>query len=58
MPKRCPGYLHMLDGVVEFLREELLRTPPNVGGGFLIWFVPAARRCGRAGCPCPSGATW
>ncbi len=30
-----PGYLEMLDGVVAFLREELLRTPPNVGGGFL-----------------------
>lgn len=30
-----PGYLDMLDGVVEFLRAELLRTPPNVGGGFL-----------------------
>lgn len=30
-----PGYLDMLDGVVEFLRSELLRTPPNVGGGFL-----------------------
>jgi len=30
-----PGYLAMLDGVVEFLRAELLRTPPNVGGGFL-----------------------
>jgi phytoene dehydrogenase-like protein len=30
-----PGYLEMLDGVVKFLRAELLRTPPNVGGGFL-----------------------
>ncbi len=30
-----PGYLHMLDGVVGFLRDELLRTPPNVGGGVL-----------------------
>ncbi len=30
-----PDYLAMLDGVVEFLRAELLRTPPNVGGGFL-----------------------
>lgn len=30
-----PGYLAMLDGVVGFLREELLRTPPNVDGGFL-----------------------
>jgi phytoene dehydrogenase-like protein len=30
-----PAYLEMLDGVVAFLREELLRTPPNVGGGFL-----------------------
>ncbi len=30
-----PGYLDMLDGVVSFLREELLRTPPNVGGGLL-----------------------
>ncbi len=30
-----PGYLAMLDGVVAFLRDELLRTPPNVGGGFL-----------------------
>jgi phytoene dehydrogenase-like protein len=30
-----PGYLAMLDGVVGFLREELLRTPPNVGGGAL-----------------------
>ncbi len=30
-----PGYLDMLDGVVSFLRAELLRTPPNVGGGFL-----------------------
>ena len=30
-----PGYLEMLSGVVAFLRAELLRTPPNVGGGFL-----------------------
>ena len=30
-----PGYLDMLGGVVEFLRAELLRTPPNVGGGLL-----------------------
>ena len=30
-----PGYLDMLDGVVDFLRAELLRTPPNVGGGML-----------------------
>lgn len=30
-----PGYLAMLDGVVAFLREELLRTPPNVDGGML-----------------------
>lgn len=33
--ERLPEYLAMLDGVVAFLREELLRTPPNVGGGFL-----------------------
>ncbi|HEX7037057.1 MAG TPA: NAD(P)/FAD-dependent oxidoreductase [Pseudomonadales bacterium] len=33
--ERLPGYLAMLDGVVGFLRDELLRTPPNVGGGFL-----------------------
>jgi phytoene dehydrogenase-like protein len=30
-----PKYYQMLDGVVGFLRDELLRTPPNVGGGFL-----------------------
>jgi phytoene dehydrogenase-like protein len=30
-----PRYLEMLDGVVAFLRAELLRTPPNVGGGML-----------------------
>jgi phytoene dehydrogenase-like protein len=30
-----PKYYEMLDGVVAFLRDELLRTPPNVGGGFL-----------------------
>jgi phytoene dehydrogenase-like protein len=30
-----PKYYEMLDGVVGFLRDELLRTPPNVGGGFL-----------------------
>ena len=30
-----PAYLTMLDGVVAFLRAELLRTPPNVGGGLL-----------------------
>lgn len=30
-----PAYLDMLAGVVGFLRAELLRTPPNLGGGFL-----------------------
>ncbi|MEQ8857641.1 MAG: NAD(P)/FAD-dependent oxidoreductase [Pseudomonadales bacterium] len=33
--RNLPAYLEMLDGVVGFLRDELLRTPPNVGGGFL-----------------------
>lgn len=43
-----PGYLAMLDGVVEFLRGELLRTPPNVGGGFLD-LVRAGSMALRAG---------
>lgn len=44
-----PGYLNMLDGVVEFLRGELLRTPPNVGGGLRdLWRAGAvALRAGR-----------
>lgn len=44
-----PGYLDMLDGVVGFLRGELLQTPPNVGGGLRdLWRAGAvALRAGR-----------
>jgi phytoene dehydrogenase-like protein len=42
-----PSYYEMLDGVVAFLRDELLRTPPNVGGGFLD-LVRAGRTALRA----------
>jgi len=31
--QQLKGYYEMLDDVVSVLRDELLRTPPNVGGG-------------------------
>src|SRR5476649_1174191 len=30
---RLPDYYRMLDGVAQVLRDLLLRTPPNIGGG-------------------------
>lgn len=30
-----PGFYRMLETIADLLREELLRTPPNVGGGLM-----------------------
>ncbi len=32
-----PRYYEMLDGVADVLRELVLQTPPNVGGGWADW---------------------
>jgi phytoene dehydrogenase-like protein len=35
--QRLPHYYAMLDGVGDVLRDLLLQTPPNVGGGLATW---------------------
>jgi phytoene dehydrogenase-like protein len=47
--ERLPGYYAMLEGVADVLRDLLLETPPNVGGGIsdLLQAWKAGRRFKR-----------
>jgi phytoene dehydrogenase-like protein len=49
--ERLPGYYAMLEGVADVLRDLLLETPPNVGGGIgdLLQAWKTGRRFKRLG---------